>query len=419
MNRRALQWAARLYPAPWRRRYGAEFSALLEESGGGWRALADVLKGALTMRMRSGSPWKFVAACGLLGAVVAGAAAWRLPKKYVSTAVLCIDADYSLPGGPVQERARLNQMEQDVLQRTALTSLIVSNGLYRADRAARPLENIVADMRAHDIAIRPIRRQLAKGQPAVVFSVSFTAESPAQAQQVTRGLAAQFIQRGKDAGAPQLEVLDPPSLPERPIQATSRWIPLGALLGIVVGLIAAGIRRWPIVATAGLAGASLAFALVSLLPKDYVSTAVLMGESVRNPQPVLSDAVLLRAIADPALNLYPGGRANNTPAALAARMRRDLTIRAIKPPADTIPLPHPVAAISFTYPDRYKAQAVTRFVVQEMTGSGVVILDPPSYPIQPSKPRLAPWGALGLILGLLAGIAITRRRRRDSAVAMA
>ncbi len=419
MRQYALRWAARLYPAPWRRRYGAEFSALLEESGGGWRAFADVLKGALTMRIRSGNLWKFVAACGVLGAVVAGAAVLRISKKYVSTAVLRIDADYSLPGGPVQERARLNQMEQSVLQRTQLTSLIVSNDLYKADRAERPIEDIVADMRTHDIAIRPIRSRPANGQPAVVFSVSFTAESPAQAQAVTRGLAAQFIERGKDAGAPQLEVLDSPSLPERPIQAKSRWIPLGALFGVVLGLIAAGIRRWPIVAAAGVAGALIVPAIVSLLPRDYTSTAVLMGESLGDTQRALSDDTLLRAIANPAFDLYPRERANSTPAALASRMRRDLTIRAIKPPAGAIPLPHPVAAVSFTYPDRYIAQAVTSFIVRQMAGRDVVILDPPSYPFQPSKPRPGPWGAPGLLLGLLAGIAITRRRRRDPAVAMA
>jgi hypothetical protein len=43
MKKRIIRWAARAYPAPWWRRYGAEFAALLEESGGGWAAMADVL----------------------------------------------------------------------------------------------------------------------------------------------------------------------------------------------------------------------------------------------------------------------------------------------------------------------------------------------------------------------------------------
>jgi hypothetical protein len=63
MNRRAMEWTARLYPAQWRRRYGTEFGALLEESGDGWGAIADVLKGALSMQLRSWNVWQFVVAC--------------------------------------------------------------------------------------------------------------------------------------------------------------------------------------------------------------------------------------------------------------------------------------------------------------------------------------------------------------------
>jgi hypothetical protein len=39
-----MEWAALVYSARWRRRYGAEFGALLEESGRGWGEMTDVLK---------------------------------------------------------------------------------------------------------------------------------------------------------------------------------------------------------------------------------------------------------------------------------------------------------------------------------------------------------------------------------------
>src|SRR5215469_5348388 len=93
MRRPAMDWVARLYPARWRQRYGAEFGALLEESGGGWSATVDILKGALAMQMRSWTVWQFVAGCAMTGAVVAGVASWMAPKQYVSTAVLRVDAD--------------------------------------------------------------------------------------------------------------------------------------------------------------------------------------------------------------------------------------------------------------------------------------------------------------------------------------
>jgi hypothetical protein len=96
MRRRALEWAARLYPGRWRQRYGTEFGALLEESDAGWVGMADVLKGALAMQMRSWSIWKFVAACAVIGAAIAGLVSWGAPKVYVSSAVMRFNVDDSV-----------------------------------------------------------------------------------------------------------------------------------------------------------------------------------------------------------------------------------------------------------------------------------------------------------------------------------
>lgn len=43
----------RLYPAQWRKRYGEEFEALLEDSAPGLRAILDLMKGAIKMRHSS------------------------------------------------------------------------------------------------------------------------------------------------------------------------------------------------------------------------------------------------------------------------------------------------------------------------------------------------------------------------------
>ena len=50
---RLIHWAAKLYPAVWRDRYGLEFEALLNEVGPSWRALFNVLAGALIMRAQA------------------------------------------------------------------------------------------------------------------------------------------------------------------------------------------------------------------------------------------------------------------------------------------------------------------------------------------------------------------------------
>ena len=57
-----------LYPKTWRARYGAELEALLEDTPVNWVRFADLLKGALGMRL------KFESATGVvLGFVLAGA----------------------------------------------------------------------------------------------------------------------------------------------------------------------------------------------------------------------------------------------------------------------------------------------------------------------------------------------------------
>ena len=66
--RRWIREAARLYPTAWRRRYGAEFDALLEDVQPDFRELSNVLRGAIAMRIRNGSAnWKIVAALGAAG----------------------------------------------------------------------------------------------------------------------------------------------------------------------------------------------------------------------------------------------------------------------------------------------------------------------------------------------------------------
>ena len=52
MNPRLARLLVRLYPRPWRERYGAEFEALLEDGSGGFGAAANVAWSALRERVR-------------------------------------------------------------------------------------------------------------------------------------------------------------------------------------------------------------------------------------------------------------------------------------------------------------------------------------------------------------------------------
>lgn len=61
----AMRALIRLYPRAWRERYGDEFEAFLEDSGGGPATAADVVRGALDARLRAGD-WRPAAAWVLL-----------------------------------------------------------------------------------------------------------------------------------------------------------------------------------------------------------------------------------------------------------------------------------------------------------------------------------------------------------------
>ena len=82
--RRIIHFLARLYPARWRKRYGDEFDALLEDSRLDWRAAIDVLANALKTQIMSISFWKIAASLSLLGATGALGWSYRTPVRWIS-----------------------------------------------------------------------------------------------------------------------------------------------------------------------------------------------------------------------------------------------------------------------------------------------------------------------------------------------
>jgi uncharacterized protein involved in exopolysaccharide biosynthesis len=185
------------------------------------------------MQMRSWSIWKFVAACAVIGAAIAGLVSWRTPKVYESSAVLHMDGDDSVV------HDRLGRMLQEVLSRNALSAIITTYGLYTDDRAQRPTEDVIRDMRAH------VNVRLVTGVHPAAFKISFTGSSPAQANQVTGLLVSQLIDKNLKARAGLMEVLDPPTLPQRPKSPKlSTWMAIGVLLGGLLGLVAFRVAAW-------------------------------------------------------------------------------------------------------------------------------------------------------------------------------
>jgi uncharacterized protein involved in exopolysaccharide biosynthesis len=251
-----VRLASHIYPAAWRRRYAMEFDALLDEVDAGWKDVFDILKGALTMQFMSWNLKTIALAFAVTGAAIAAAIAFSIPSQYQSTSVMQFTT-----AGPVQGDSQvdvtkhMNHMEQEILSRTSLQELIAKLDLYQARRGKVPIEDLIQDLRNHDIQIRPIHKVGGNRQDSVAFSISATYPDRMKAQALNRELVSKFteqnveVQRGaKLRWMENLEVLDPASLPAQPISPNrAQFAFAGLCAGLLTGLTVAYALRWRIV----------------------------------------------------------------------------------------------------------------------------------------------------------------------------
>jgi hypothetical protein len=189
------------------------------------------------------------------GALLAGAIAFAIPSRYVSTAVLRIRPGI---GGKVSTRHVVDYAVQEtamIRSRSNLAELMQRPelDLYHGERARHPMEQAIDKMR-EDLRIEPP----APARLRTTFSIAFSYTDRFKAQAVVRELESRFVDSQtnylKDTpglkldltDAAQLQVLDPASLPEAPVWPPRRGIITGGLLaGLLLGLVAAVIRRGP------------------------------------------------------------------------------------------------------------------------------------------------------------------------------
>jgi uncharacterized protein involved in exopolysaccharide biosynthesis len=211
--RRVLRFLVRLYPAWWRRRYGQELEALLEDAGSGRHDMWDLFWTAMEMQMKTWSFRRIVTVCGIAGVMLAGTVAFSMPYRYRSTTIL------KIPAG-----AQPATVAQVVLSRNSLTSIINDRNLYVPERRAMSMDDVIDRMR-RAIEIRPVSPN--------AFAVRFAYQDPSAAQQVTQTLAGNFT---------GFEVLDPPTSAERLVERkryglAGLGLPAGVLFGVVLALI--------------------------------------------------------------------------------------------------------------------------------------------------------------------------------------
>jgi len=133
----------------------------------------------------------------LAGTVLATVIAFMLPNVYVSQAEMQITpAQISESIVPTTINQQLNerimQMENEILSRTSLSNIIQDPrlDLYKSDRANKPLEDVIEQMRNRDIKIRI--DSLPGDRRASAFSISYSYPDRMKAQQTVQALITKF-----------------------------------------------------------------------------------------------------------------------------------------------------------------------------------------------------------------------------------
>lgn len=133
--------------------------------------------------------------CVFAGWVLVVGAAWVLPSKYRSETLILVEQQkvpehYVEPNIAVDLQQRLQSMSEQILSRTRLMAIAEKFHLYGGNEKHSGMQDTVDQMRK-DINIDLVRTT---GDQISAFKVSYSAGSPATAQQVTGELTSLFIE---------------------------------------------------------------------------------------------------------------------------------------------------------------------------------------------------------------------------------
>lgn len=137
--------------------------------------------------------WILVPSVLISGATIVGSR--FLPKSYLSEALILIEAQ-KVPTDMVQPTVsndvaqRLESIQEEILSRTQLSEIIQKYGLYRNQHLTADAE--VTRMLGN-ISVQPIMDPSHRNAPVTAFRISFSADDPLLAQEVTADLSNLFI----------------------------------------------------------------------------------------------------------------------------------------------------------------------------------------------------------------------------------
>jgi succinoglycan biosynthesis transport protein ExoP len=142
----------------------------------------------------------WIAGPTFFGIVIAIVVAFLLPNTYISTAEMQItpaQISTNIVASTLNQQLaeRITQMENEILSRTSLSSIIQDPrlDLYKSDRNSKPLEDVIEIMRTRDIkiSIMSMPGQIAE-RKASAFQISFQYSDPHKAQAVVQTLITKF-----------------------------------------------------------------------------------------------------------------------------------------------------------------------------------------------------------------------------------
>jgi polysaccharide chain length determinant protein (PEP-CTERM system associated) len=134
--------------------------------------------------------------------VVSVVAAFLWPDTYVSTAVIRV-VPPQVPANLVamntsgDVQGRINSLAQLILSRATLLNIINTQGLYKKELSRKPSDDVIEEMRAHDIRVVPVAQSLQqsdRGPQYPTFEIQFSYNNRFTAQKVVENLVARFLE---------------------------------------------------------------------------------------------------------------------------------------------------------------------------------------------------------------------------------
>lgn len=134
--------------------------------------------------------------------VVSVVVAFLWPDTYVSTAVIRVvppQVPETLVSTNVNGdlQGRISSLAQLILNRATLLNIITTKGLYKKELSRKPSDDVIEDMRAHDIKVVPLQlslQQSERGPRYPAFEIQFSYNNRFTAQQVVQDLVARFLE---------------------------------------------------------------------------------------------------------------------------------------------------------------------------------------------------------------------------------